>query len=82
MSSRTSSLGGQHLVLIGLTGSGKTTIGRLAAERLGLFVERVVGEPALAQFDRDQDARNARPDDRDPRLLLCQVASPSPPWVA
>jgi shikimate kinase len=33
--SRPSTLGQQHLVLVGLTGSGKTTIGRLAAERLG-----------------------------------------------
>ena len=26
----------KHLILIGLPGSGKTTVGRLAAERLGL----------------------------------------------
>ena len=35
MTSKPSSLGNQHLVLVGLTGSGKTTVGRLAAERLG-----------------------------------------------
>ena len=32
---RAGSLGTMHLVLVGLTGSGKTTVGRLAAERLG-----------------------------------------------
>ena len=34
MNQRAGSLAGLHLVLIGLTGSGKTTVGRLAAERL------------------------------------------------
>ena len=34
MSQRVGSLTDIHLVLVGLTGSGKTTIGRLAAERL------------------------------------------------
>lgn len=32
---RSGSLGTMHLVLVGLTGSGKTTVGRLAADRLG-----------------------------------------------
>ena len=32
---RAGSLGSQHLVLVGMMGAGKSTIGRLAAERLG-----------------------------------------------
>ena len=60
MSSRSSSLGGQHLVLIGLTGSGKTTIGRLAAERLGCpfldtdaLIEERTGRTVRAIFAED-----------------------------
>jgi shikimate kinase len=34
MTPRVSSLGSAHLVLVGMMGSGKTTVGRLAAERL------------------------------------------------
>lgn len=63
MRARPSSLGDQHLVLIGLTGSGKTTVGRLAAERLGrafvdtdAAIEQRTGRSVRAIFAEDGEA--------------------------
>ena len=60
MSPRPSSLGHQHLVLVGLTGSGKTTIGRLAAERLArpfvdtdAMIEQRTGRTVRSIFAED-----------------------------
>ena len=60
MSPRASTLGQQHLVLVGLTGSGKTTIGRLAADRLGrpfvdtdAAIEEQTGRTVRAIFAED-----------------------------
>lgn len=60
---RTGSLGTMHLVLVGLTGSGKTTVGRLAADRLGrpfldtdAVIESTTGRSVRQIFADDGEA--------------------------
>jgi shikimate kinase len=86
MSVRPSTLGTNHLVLIGLTGSGKTTIGRLAAERLGrpfldtdAMIEQRTGRSVRAIF-----AEDGEPTFRDLESLVLSeaLASPTPSVIA
>lgn len=86
MSTRPTSLGQQHLVLIGLTGSGKTTVGRLAAERLGrtfldtdAVIEEQTGRSVRAIFAEDgEDAFR----DIESQVLLDALARTEPCVIA
>lgn len=86
MSPRPSSLGEQHLVLIGLTGSGKTTIGRLAAERLGrpfldtdALIEERTGRTVRAIFAEDGEPAFR---EIEGEVLADAVASAEPSVIA
>jgi len=86
MSARPSSLGQQHLVLIGLTGSGKTTVGRLAAERLGrpfldtdAAIEEQTGRTVRAIFAEDGEAAFR---DIEARVLNEALARTEPSVIA
>ncbi len=86
MSPRPSSLGEQHLVLIGLTGSGKTTIGRLAAERLGrpfldtdAMIEQRTGRTVRSIFAEDGEVSFR---DLESSVLADAVASDEPAVIA
>ena len=86
MSPRPSSLGQHHLVLIGLTGSGKTTIGRLAAERLGrpfldtdAMIEQRTGRSVRAIFAEDGETAFR---DLETAVLAEAVATSEPVVVA
>jgi shikimate kinase len=76
----------QHLVLVGLMGSGKTTVGRLAAERLGrqvidsdAVIERLTGRTVREIFATDgEEAFRAF----ETAALLDALASPEPAVIA
>ena len=86
MSVRPSTLGSNHLVLIGLTGSGKTTVGRLAAERLGrpfldtdAMIEQRTGRTVRAIFAEDGEPTFR---DLEAQVLADALASESPAVIA
>ncbi|HEY4611126.1 MAG TPA: shikimate kinase [Ilumatobacteraceae bacterium] len=76
----------QHLVLVGLMGSGKTTVARIAAERLGRevidsdqVIERLTGRTVRQIFaDDGEDAFRAF----ETAALLDALATPQPAVIA
>jgi shikimate kinase len=77
---------GGHLLLVGMMGSGKTTVGRLVARRLGrpfldsdAEVERSTGRSVAQIFAADGEAA-FRVEER--RVLEEAVASPAPAVIA
>ena len=77
---------GQHLVLVGLMGSGKTTVARIAAERLGrqvidsdAVIEKATGRTVREIFATDgEDAFRAH----ETAALLDALASSEPAVIA
>ena len=76
----------QHLVLVGLMGSGKTTVARIAAERLG---RRVVDSDAVIEKATGRTVREIFADDGEDAFrtlesaaLLDALASPIPAVIA
>lgn len=86
MSTRPSGLDGIHLVLVGMMGSGKTTIGRIAAERLGrpfldtdLIIEARTGRSVRQIFAEDgEDAFRSL----ETQVLVEALESPTPAVIA
>ncbi len=76
----------QHLVLVGLMGSGKTTVARIAAERLG---RRVIDSDAVIEQATGRTVRQIFADDGEEAFrkletaaLLDALASPEPVIIA
>ena len=76
----------QHLVLVGLMGSGKTTVARIAAERLG---RRVIDSDAVIEQATGRTVRQIFADDGEEAFrkletaaLLDALASPEPAIIA
>jgi shikimate kinase len=76
----------QHLVLVGLMGSGKTTVARIAAERLG---RRVIDSDAEIETATGRTVRQIFADDGEDAFrsletaaLLDALASPVPAVIA
>lgn len=82
----TRAVDGQHLVLVGLTGTGKTTIGRLCAERLHRAfldcdheIERVAHQSVRAIFEQSgEDVFR----EHEHAVLLSALSHPEPLVVA
>ncbi|HEX3087112.1 MAG TPA: shikimate kinase [Ilumatobacteraceae bacterium] len=76
----------QHLVLVGLMGSGKTTVARIAAERLG---RQVIDSDAVIETATGRTVREIFADDGEDAFrsfetaaLLDALASPVPAVIA
>lgn len=76
----------QHLVLVGLMGSGKTTVARLAADRLG---RRVIDSDVVIERSTGRTVRQIFADDGEEAFrtletaaLLDALASPEPAVIA
>ena len=76
----------QHLVLVGLMGSGKTTVARLAADRLGrrvidsdVVIERATGRTVREIFAADGEEAFRT---LETAALLAALASPEPAVIA
>jgi shikimate kinase len=76
----------QHLVLVGLMGSGKTTVARIAAERLG---RRVIDSDAVIERATGRTVRQIFADDGEEAFrsfetaaLLDALATPEPSVIA
>lgn len=77
---------GQHLVLVGLMGAGKSTVARLLGERLG---RRVVDSDAVIEAQTGRTVREIFQDDGEPAFrtletaaLLEALAEPEPLVIA
>jgi shikimate kinase len=62
----------QHLVLIGLMGSGKSTVGRLAAERLG---RRLIDSDAVIEASTGRTVRQIFSDDGEDVFRALETAA-------
>ncbi|MEY2582945.1 MAG: shikimate kinase [Ilumatobacteraceae bacterium] len=76
----------QHLVLVGLMGSGKTTVARIAAERLG---RRVIDSDAMIEKATGRTVREIFADDGEDAFRTLEtaalsdaLASPEPAVIA
>ena len=86
MTGRVSTLGDQHLVLVGLMGSGKTTVGRIAADRLhrplldsDSIIEARTGRTVREIFASEGETAFR---DLESAVLVEALASPEPAVIA